>query len=428
VQQEWSILFPESVPVTAGVPIAWEDVPAKGALYLLATQDGDEEKPLLLATVGDLRAALKRRFEELPGEVKSKRIDFAKVCTRILWRRVDSSFAANWWYWRAARVLFPATYAALVPWRTSWWIAVERAGSAVFPRMRRTSDLRDGGFDYAGPVRDKHATERMIETVIDLFDLCRYHPVLLQAPAGKACAYKEMGKCPAPCDGSVPAEWYAGQMRKAWGFITGETRAAWKAEIEAQMRAAAGRLEFETAGRLKKVLTRAGGLEGRGGGAGEATALVKNLDAFSFVSLQPAKGKPWLEPWLVHGGAVEVLPQVAKKTLEADLAGVHARYMEFANRSVRETIAQGEGGGVAAMEQIGLVAHHLFRGEDDHGVWVGSAALVTGGPAALVEAAGRLWARKAAPKPLVEVSTEKVEAEKDVKEVALPVVEGPRAG
>ena len=35
-----------------------------------------------------------------------------------------------------------------------------------------------------GPLPDKDAAGRMIETVIDCFDLCRYHHILVQAPHG----------------------------------------------------------------------------------------------------------------------------------------------------------------------------------------------------------------------------------------------------
>src|SRR5947207_15818153 len=61
---------------------------------------------------------------------------------------------------------------------------------------------------FVGPVEDKHAAARLIELVEDLFDLCRYYNILLESPRGKACAYKEMGKCPAPCDGSIGIEHY----------------------------------------------------------------------------------------------------------------------------------------------------------------------------------------------------------------------------
>ena len=79
----------------------------------------------------------------------------------------------------------------MMAWRKSWWVGVERAGD--FPRFRKTSQISDERLAYVGPVRDKHAAQRLIESLEDLFDLCRYHEILVQAPRGKACAYKEMG-------------------------------------------------------------------------------------------------------------------------------------------------------------------------------------------------------------------------------------------
>ena len=402
----WSELFPESSPIERGgggaesadateVRVNWEEVPAKGAVYLLVAEEEGVEKPMLLATVGDLRAALKRRLLELPSDVKSKRVAYGKVCTRVYWRRVDSSFAANWWYWRAARELFPQTYAAMVPWRASWWIGVEREG--VFPRLRKTTDLREGALMYAGPVRDKHAAARLIETVEDLFDLCRYYSVLVQAPHGKACAYKEMGKCPAPCDGSVPVPWYREQMDRAWAFLTREGREAWQADTEKLMRDAAEKQEFETAAKIKQRLARAGAIEGR---AGEAYAKVRALQAFSFVAIEPGKGKPWIEPWLVHGGKVECLAQVQKKELAAGAEEIVARYRAMASQKVQAPID------TAGVEQIAMASQHLFRGEDDHGIYLRGEDVLERGAAAVSEAAEKLWARKAAPKPMVEQSSE----------------------
>jgi hypothetical protein len=414
-------LFPDSIAVdraaAADARIAWDDVPAKGAVYLLAAPAADEadgtsgaqaaERPLLLATVGDLRAALRRRLEERPPDVKTKRVDYGQVCTRVYWRRVDSSFAANVWYWRAARALFPATYAPLIPWRQSWWVAAEASGS--FPRLRRTSDLGASDYLYAGPIRDKAAAGKLIETVEDLFDLCRYHSVLVQAPAGKACAYKEMGKCPAPCDGSVPAAWYRGQMDKAWGFVTGATRPAWREETQALMRAAASRLEFETAGKIKQRLARAAAADG------EAYAYARPLPEFSFVAIQPGKGKPWVEPWLIHGGTAVCLPQVQKKEVDAGMAAVAAEYAALAAAPVQPPVD------AAGMEQMAIVSHHLFRGEDDHGLYVRGADVLARGAEALVAAARALWERKTTPKPLVEQASDKGEEGRET--VAVPAAE-----
>ena len=157
---------------------------------------------------------------DAPPEVHTKRIQYGQICTRVLWRIVHSPFAANWWCWQSARTLFPDRYKELIAWHPTWWIALEK--NAEFPKLRRTQDLSDAAMDYAGPIRDRTAAGKLIDTVEDMFDLCRYHHILLQTPHGKACAYKEMGKCPAPCDGSVPLEWYHKQIRAAFRYIRDE--------------------------------------------------------------------------------------------------------------------------------------------------------------------------------------------------------------
>jgi hypothetical protein len=396
-------LFPENEAIDRNAAedrrMAWEKVPGKGAVYLLVCEEeegGSGEKPMLLATVGDLRAALKRRLGEIPADAKSRRVPYGRLCSRVYWRRVDSSFAANWWYARAARRLFPETYAALFPWRTSWWIAVEREGP--FPRLRKTNNLGDAAMMYAGPVRDKHAAARLIEAVEDLFDLCRYYAELVQAPRGKPCAYKEMGKCPAPCDGSVPIAWYREQMNRAWGFLTGQTRGAWLAETEGQMKAAAERLEFETAARIKQRLTRAAQVEGRAGG--DAFGQVRALEMFSFVAIQPGQGKPWAEPWIVHGGHVECLPQVNKKDVTGGIERVLARYREVAGERIGPTLD------AVGSEQVSLVSHHLYRGGNEHGIYVHGSRIAVEGAGALREAVEQLWRRKAEAAPVVEQSSE----------------------
>jgi hypothetical protein len=74
------------------------------------------------------------------------------------------------------------------------------------------------------------------------------------------------------------------------------------------------------------------------------------------------------------------------------------------------------------MEQMGIAVHHLFRGEDDHGIWVRGEEVRGRGVDALVDAATRLWAKKAT-KPMMEVSSEKGE-ERVAEAIELPVMPG----
>ncbi|HVT81078.1 MAG TPA: hypothetical protein VHM90_10510 [Phycisphaerae bacterium] len=394
-------LFPEWAalnPATAEAERAeFAGIPGKGAVYLLVAEEGGVEVPVLLATVGDLRGALRRRLADTPAEVKSKRVAYGAICTRVYYRVIHSAFAANFYYAEAARALFPETVAALIPWRTSWWVAVERGELvSLHPRFRKTNNLGDAGLAYAGPIRDKHAAGRLVESLEDLFDLCRYHNILVQAPRGRACAYKEMGKCGAPCDGSVSLEAYREQVQAALGYLSNApgAREGFRAELEGQMKAAAGQLQFEAAAKIKQRLSRAGLL------GTEPFAVTGPLEEFAFLSLQPGKGKPWVEPWVVHFGrepGIEAWPQFNVKEVAEAAAKIAGRVAELPACPRALTAEQSEG--------AALVAHHLFRGEADHGVWVRVSEVRERGAAAVVEAVERLRAKKA-PKPMVEQSTD----------------------
>ena len=396
-------LFPESIPLNPTVPEAgarpdFSAIPGKGTVYLLVAEEGGGEVPVLLATVGDLRAALRRRLADTPADVKSKRVAYGAICTRVYYRVIRSALAANFYYARRRRRrLFPGTAAGLIPWRTSWWIAVERAeAGVVHPRFRKTNNLGEAEMAYAGPIRDKHAAGRLVESLEDLFDLCRYHNILVQAPQGKACAYKEMGKCAAPCDGSVGLEAYRGQINAALAYLNNApgAREGFRANLEAQMKSAAAELRFETAAKIKQRLSRAGLLNA------EQFGSTAPLEDFAFLSLQPGKGKPWIEPWLVHLGltpGIQPLPQFNVKELEQAAKELTARVVQLPASPRALTAEQSDA--------VALVAHHLFKGDSDHGVWVRLSAV---GPVDLrpsAAAAERLRAKKA-PKPMTEQSTD----------------------
>jgi hypothetical protein len=398
-------LFPHAAPIeraaaTMESRMTWPDVPAKGAVYLLAGGNEGSE-PLLLATVGNLRAALQRRLTDDPPDTRSKRIQYGQVCTRVFWRLVHSPFAANWWYWNAARTLFPNTYKQMIASRPAWWIALDR--DEPYPEFRRTQNLSDSALRYLGPIRDKTSAGKLIETLEDLFDLCRYHNILLQTPHGKPCAYKEMGKCPAPCDGSVPMDWYYAQLDHALAFLAGESRIAWRAAQQNAMKAAATRLEFEAAAKIKARLTRAALLDA------EPYSHLQPLENFAFLALQPGQGKPYVEPWLIHGGTVECLPQIKKKEIAASAEALFAQCRALAAKPVKPPLDS------TAAEQIGIVAHHLFRGPDDAGIYLRLNELTTIEP--LLAGIDEIMHHKQTDKPLQEQASDK----------APPVAESPAA-
>jgi len=401
-------LFPDSAKLNPAAPEAergdFAAIPGKAAVYLLAADcpEAPQPAPVLLATVGDLRAALRRRLADTPAEVKSKRVAYGAICTRVYYRVVHSAFAANFYYSQAARLLFPETAKALIPWRDSWWVAVERAeAGAMHPRFRKTNSLSDPSLAYAGPIRDKHAAARLVESLEDLFDLCRYHTILVQAPHGKACAYKEMGKCAAPCDGSVSLEAYRGQVAEALGFLTDRAEGAgarerWRVQLEEEMKKAAAALQFESAGKIKHRLSRAGLLNS------EPFASTAPLEEFAFLSLQPGRGKPWIEPWLICFGddpAIRPLPEFNVKDAQAAADHLAAECRSANAAPSPRSLSPSQ------TTDVALIAHHLFRGDADHGIWLRLSTVAAQGSAAILLGIDAFRAKKA-PKPMAEQSSD----------------------
>src|SRR5207302_8068877 len=147
----------------------------------------------------------------------------------------------------AARRLFPDTYQGMVGFRPAWFVHVNP--DANFPRYTKTIDPTTKTGVLLGPLEDKHAAARLMQLAEDAFDLCRYYNILVEAPRAKACAYKEMGKCPAPCDGSISMDQYRRMID--WSARTLVEPGPMVAQETLRMQQAAADLRFESAAKIK---------------------------------------------------------------------------------------------------------------------------------------------------------------------------------
>jgi hypothetical protein len=212
----------------------------------------------------------------------NKRVDYRGLVRFVHYRRVDSQFEADWWYLEAARLVFPASYRGMLGYKPAYFVHVD--AEARFPQYSKTIDLTVRGGRLLGPLPDKHTAGRLIDLVESAFDLCRYPNILQQAPHGRACAYKGMGKCPAPCDGSISLPQYRRLVEWSEGVLADPRE--YLREQQSRMRAAAGELAFESAERIRKYIDELSAL-GTGG-----LAQLRRLSDFRFVVLQrgPVEG------------------------------------------------------------------------------------------------------------------------------------------
>lgn len=327
-----------------------KSVPAKWVVYLLADASN---KPVQLLCVKNLRASLERRLgsdQEIDGP--TRRVNYREIVRHVSWRRVDSAFEADAVYLEAARQVFPQTYRGMLGLRPAWFVHVNPA--TAFPRYIKTNDPTGRTGTYFGPIEDKHAAQKLVHAVENLFDLCRDYSVLTQAPRAGPCAWKQMDKCVGPCDGSVSLEAYRELIAYSTRVLVDPRD--YEREQTVRMRQAAAELRFEVAEKIKAYVEQVSQL-GKG-----AFRHVRPLAQFQYVAMQRGPRAGAAKVFLVTPGQIEeVAALVAEPQWPADLLR-HALGAAHA----KQELAVDEAGA----ERVGVVAHHLFQPKAKQGVFL----------------------------------------------------------
>lgn len=221
-------------------------LPDRPAVVLLTDAD---LRPVLLTACGRLRSFLRHRLEQ--RDQPTRRADLRQVVRRAYWRPLETRFEQCWWYWKLARWLYPREYRRLIDFEPSWFLHHDPA--EPIPQIRVMERVYAAAGEFVGPFATAREATGWLEGLWDLFDLCRFPGQLARTPRGTACAYAEMGRCDAPCDGRVPLDPYRQRCRAAWAFICGG-HAGQGERLRRQMHDAAAARAFERAALLRDQL------------------------------------------------------------------------------------------------------------------------------------------------------------------------------
>ena len=121
------------------------------------------------------------------------------------------------------------------------------------PRFTLTRLRTEDGARYFGPFANSGALRRTLSLVRHKFNLRGCRPLTPGETDYKHCLYAHLKVCTAPCIGNVTPEQYLMQVRAACDFLDGQC-AEMKTQLEAQMRTAATRLDFEKAAELRDLI------------------------------------------------------------------------------------------------------------------------------------------------------------------------------
>ncbi len=372
---------------SCAVPGPGESEPDLGAMPTsrgVAVFEDASGRTSLVASAADLRSLVRRRLAgQGVGKTKDS-VDLRSVTSLVRCATVGSAFEADLVYLELVRHRLRHVYrSATDRWR-GWFVEVD--AGARFPRFVKTSTASmaaeggaatpEGGEGRRrfGPLADKHAGARLVELLEDLFDLCRYHHILVRAPEGEACVYKEMGKCPAPCDGSETMASYRARVLEAAAFA-GEPD-AWLARVEAEMAEASGALDFERAARLRTRLERASEVRGW------KFASMRELERFRLCAIASSEREEYARVFAIRAGRWAVLGDVRRDAEDGRLESWVRRGLDGLGTP---------GFSEAEMDRLGLVCAWLGRAGggrkargvrfvwDDAGLGAGLADALRGG-------------------------------------------------
>jgi excinuclease ABC subunit C len=121
------------------------------------------------------------------------------------------------------------------------------------PRFTLTRLRKDDGARYFGPFAHSGALRRTLTMIRRKFHLRGCRPMTPSEADYRHCLYGNLKHCTAPCIGNVTSDEYRSQVEAAADFLAGQSEEM-RDEIEAEMRAAAAKLDFEKAAELRDAL------------------------------------------------------------------------------------------------------------------------------------------------------------------------------
>ncbi|MEI6034734.1 MAG: excinuclease ABC subunit UvrC [Verrucomicrobiae bacterium] len=121
------------------------------------------------------------------------------------------------------------------------------------PRFALTRLRRDDGARYFGPFAHSGALRSTLNTMHKKFGLRSCRAAVPDERTFKHCLDHAIKNCSAPCVGRITRDAYLERVLEACEFLDGKSH-EWIAQVEADMKAAAARLDFEKAALLRNLL------------------------------------------------------------------------------------------------------------------------------------------------------------------------------
>lgn len=236
------------VPAPGG--ITEEQIQTIPASYGVVCVRDTAGKIVSLAASGDVRTFLAARL----GSHAEGAHDLRPVAGTYEIMPCFSIFEADLAFIRESAVLDPGLHDRVTRKLRIWWLATHADAARAEWVWETDPEMFEDSMRVIGPFHEKKGVRRHAACLDAAFELCRYPDELHRAPAGRACAYKEMGMCPGACDGSESLGAYESRLAEALAFDASVAEAR-RGDINERMLEAALAEDFEAAAQCKSDLS-----------------------------------------------------------------------------------------------------------------------------------------------------------------------------
>ncbi|MDV6235040.1 excinuclease ABC subunit UvrC [Leptospira ellisii] len=127
--------------------------------------------------------------------------------------------------------------------------------SEPFPMVYVTRKLKDNGDRYFGPYSDVRSTRETLDIILRIFPIRKTRQVLPLPKPRRPCLNFDMGRCLAPCRGTVSEEEYKVVVNEVIQFLEGRKESLAN-DLSSKMNSFSDALEFEKAARYRDMLQR----------------------------------------------------------------------------------------------------------------------------------------------------------------------------
>lgn len=169
---------------------------------------------IALASTGDMRSFVAQRLGPSAEGVNDLR-QAAAACELA---PAGSMFEADLHFMDAAREREPGLHDRVTRKLRVWWLGTQRDAPRFAWSWATDPATFAPGSAVIGPFLEKSGARRHAEMLDGRFDLCRYPEELHRAPKGRACVYKQMGRCPGACEGSESTGAFEARLGEALAY------------------------------------------------------------------------------------------------------------------------------------------------------------------------------------------------------------------